>query len=149
MHTWDNVALSGGGDGLGFLHPGGGVDRHAPVAPSADLHVLGRQLDDVLFPRVGVGDGVGGAVRELHLSINNKRANQGYGTYGKDACCWDDYIRDARHEQCFIRGVCLERVDQRFLGGWGGLLAIANRKWLVQGWVEIMMHAGFEYASST
>ncbi len=94
MHTWDNVALSGGGDGLGFLHPGGGMDRHAPVAPSADLHVLGRQLDDVLFPRVGVGDGVDGAVRELHLSINNKRVNQGYGTYGKDACCWDDYIWD-------------------------------------------------------
>lgn len=83
--TWDNIALSGGGNGLGFFHPRGGVDCHAPVAPGADLHVLGRQLDDVLFPSVGVGNGVGGAVRELHLSINDKRANQGYGTYGNDA----------------------------------------------------------------
>lgn len=87
MRTWDDVALSGGGDGFGLLHPGGGMDCNAPVTPCADLHVLGCQLDDVLFPCIGVGDGVGGAVGELHLSIKSRRVNQGYGVDGNAAGC--------------------------------------------------------------
>lgn len=61
--THDHVHhLRGGGDGFGFLCPGRCVHSHAPVAPSADLHVFSSQLDDVLLPYVGVCDGVGRAV---------------------------------------------------------------------------------------
>lgn len=97
--TGGEVHLSGGGDGQRVLDPGRGVDRHAPVAPRPDLRVLGghlskikgpvsrgggghlgdafrrrRYLDDVLLPGVGVGDGVGGAVRQLHLQEAERTA---------------------------------------------------------------------------
>lgn len=69
---------TGGGDGLTWslglggevswlLSPGGGVGRHAPVTPCPNIIVLGRHLDDVLLARVGVCDGVRGAVGQLHL----------------------------------------------------------------------------------
>lgn len=43
---------------LGLLSPGGGMDGHAPVTPSADVIVLGRHLDDVLLASIGIRDGV-------------------------------------------------------------------------------------------
>lgn len=63
----DDLGLGGGRDGLGLVHPGRGVHGHAPVAPGADLHVLGCQLNDVLLPGERVRDGVSGSLRQLHL----------------------------------------------------------------------------------
>ena len=70
--TYGGVGLGGGGDLFVLVHPRRGMHRHTPVAPRADLCVLGRHLDDVFLPHVRVRDGVGGAVRQLYLTANHR-----------------------------------------------------------------------------
>lgn len=41
-----------------LLSPGCGMSGHAPVTPCPNLIVLGRHLDDVLLPSIGICDGV-------------------------------------------------------------------------------------------
>lgn len=50
-----------------FLSPGRGMGSHAPVTPRPDLIVLGRHLDDILLPSIGICDGVRCTIGQLHL----------------------------------------------------------------------------------
>lgn len=74
---WGCQGAGGAGRGLGglgfsgempgFLSPGCGVSSHTPVTPCPNLIVLGGHLDDVLLSSIGIRDGVGCAIRELHM----------------------------------------------------------------------------------
>lgn len=55
-----------------FLSPGCGVSSHTPVTPCPNLIVLGGHLDDVLLSSIGIRDGVGCAIRELHLRAQSR-----------------------------------------------------------------------------
>lgn len=61
------VHFSCGSDRQRVFNPRCSMDGNAPVAPCSDLCVLGGHLDDIFLPSNGIGDGVGGAVRQLHM----------------------------------------------------------------------------------